>query len=56
MKQIKVRFAGVETAKPYEGNLTIYYIPDQTHVLKAGVKYEIVIEGLGFDQKDTRKL
>ena len=55
MKRIKVQFAGVETAKPFEGNLTIYYIPDQNQYLRAGVKHQIVIEGFKFAHKDTAK-
>lgn len=53
MKSIKVKFAGIEVAKPHEGNLTIYYIPDQTQTLMAGEKYKVIIEGLSFAHEDT---
>jgi len=55
LKDVRVRFAGVEVAKPHEGNLTIYYIPDQTQTLIAGEKYKVIIEGLSFAHKDTAK-
>lgn len=55
MKQIKVKFAGIVTDDPYDGALTILYTPDQRQVLMPGQKYEIVIEGLTFAEKDTGK-
>ncbi len=55
VKRIKVQYAGIVTDQPYDGTLTILYIPDQRQVLMPGQKYEIVIEGLSFSEKDTRK-
>ena len=55
MKQIRVKFAGIEVNEPYDGTLKIIYIPEQRQILQPGKEYEIVIEGLGFAQKDTSK-
>ena len=44
MKDIHVKFAGLEPL-PYDGSITIIYIPDQRQVLEPGRKYRIVIDG-----------
>ena len=44
MKQVKVRFEAIEVK---DGSLAIIYIPDQTQILQAGKRYEIVIERNG---------
>jgi len=55
LPKIKVKFAGIDVSKPYNGALSIIYIPDQRQVLMPGQKYELVIEGLSFTEKDTGK-
>lgn len=52
-KKIHVRCVGIVTDEPYDGTLSILYVPDQDHILKAGKKYEIVLEGFSFAHKDT---
>lgn len=52
MKVIKVRFDGIE--KSPDGKFSIIYIPDSTHVLRAGVKYRIEVEGLTYDQSGEK--
>jgi len=51
-KEIRVRFAGVEKAKG--GEFSIIYIPDQTHFLKAGKRYRIVLEGLSYAESGKK--
>ncbi len=53
MKEIRVRFAGIEKSK--DGELSIIYIPDTRQVLMPGKKYQIIIEGLSYEEHDTRK-
>jgi len=48
MKVVKVNFAGIEKSK--DGKLSIIYIPNQTQMLRAGQKYQIVIEGLTYEE------
>ncbi|GAI46078.1 unnamed protein product [marine sediment metagenome] len=52
MKQIKVRFEGIEVK---DGNMAITYIPDQTQILQAGKRYEIIIEGLSFEKWEGKQ-
>jgi hypothetical protein len=52
MKRVHVKFAGIDS-EPYDGTLKIIYIPDQLQTLLPGQKYEIVIDGLTFAEKDT---
>ena len=53
MQEIKVKFAGIEKSK--DGQLSILYIPNQTQVLVAGKKYQIVIEGLSYEEWGSGK-
>ena len=52
MKVIKVRFDGIE--KSPDGKFSIIYTPDNTQVLRAGVKYRIEVEGLTYDQSGEK--
>lgn len=51
-KEIRVRFAGVEKAE--NGEFSIMYIPDQTHFLKAGKRYQIILEGLTYEESGKK--
>ena len=54
MKEIRVKFAGIEKA-PDSEELSIIYIPDTTHVLRAGQRYRVIIEGLSFETHGVPK-
>ena len=52
MKNIKVRFAGI-VVDSKDKNFSVIYIPDQDQRLRAGQKYQITVEGLSFEHKET---
>lgn len=54
VKEIRVRFAGIEKA-PDSEELSIIYIPDTTQILQAGRRYRVIIEGLSFETHGATK-
>lgn len=54
MKEIRVRFAGIEKA-PDSEELSIIYIPDNRQILEPGRRYRIIIEGLSFEKHGATK-
>ncbi|GAJ19761.1 unnamed protein product [marine sediment metagenome] len=53
MKEIHVTFAGVE--KSPDGQFSIIYIPENRQILLPGRRYQIVLDGLSYDESKPQE-
>ncbi|GAJ05234.1 unnamed protein product [marine sediment metagenome] len=53
VERIHVKFAGVE--KSPDGQFSIIYIPENRQILLPGQRYEIILDGLSYDESKPKE-